>query len=664
MKKLILFLILLFITTTITTAISEDLIYDAEQIQTRLTIKSDLTILKTSSDYKVSLVVVNLSFLPKNTDNQKVQNIRYQPKPISTTKEVIYGWDNVGLGTYDFLLEAELENNINFKKISKKIGFPIQDLPEEYRKYTLQTENIDSEDLAIIKKASEIAAGQDDLYVVSFELVKWIKSNVRYDLNTLTAESTQKSSWVLINKYGVCDEITSLFIAMARSLGIPAKYVSGVAYTNWNNLNDWGPHAWAEVYFPGQGWVAFDITYGEFGYVDASHIVLKESLDSSESSTHYEWKGRNIDIDAQNLNIKVEQLGKKGTHEDNIKITVTSLKQETGFGSYNLVEAEIQNLGDYYVAEELALAKVDEVKVIGEERRQVLLKPGETKKTFWIIQLTEDLKPNYVYTIPLKVYTPRNKSAETILTAKYRNPNYDEAEIRQAMQQANEEESKTYSRQVIMDCSAKETVYFQQPMIITCKIKNSGNTMLEGLQVCVGSDCKMTELGITQEKEEIFTITPAIIGKQELTITAKSKDISKASYVDFEVLDRPGIQITEVDAPQKVYYAQEFSISFVINKSSYNSPKNILVSLWHNKLKQEWKMDSLNFSQEFIVKANSNNLINGENKFNIRIDYFDERGNKYTTQKDFVVVVEADKFMDKLKLFINKVEYFLQGLFQ
>jgi len=663
MKKIILLVLIAIITTTISTALNEDLIYSAEEIQTKLTINSNITLLKTDPNYKISTVEVNLSFIPQETENQQVISITYNPKPKIIDGQVVYSWEDIDLGTYSFGLEAELKNTINFKKIRQKISFPIQDLPSEYLIYTKQSEKIDSENPEIIKKASEIAAGQDDLYSVTFELVKWIKSNIRYDLNTFTAEATQKASWVLENKYGVCDEITTLFIAMARSLGIPARYISGMAYTNWNNMNDWGPHAWAEVYFPGQGWVAFDITYGEFGYVDASHIILKESLDSSESSTHYEWRGRNIDVDAKNLDIKVEQLSKQGNYEDNIKITVQLLKTEVGFGSYNLVQAEIENLADYYTAEELAIAKVEEVKVIGEERKQVLLKPKEKKKIQWIINVIEDLKPNYIYTLPIKVYNIRNNSAETEFTSMFNAKKYSEAEMTQAMQQTKEEETKTYSRQVSLNCTMPKEAELEKQTTISCNIKNSGNTPLENIQICLEQDCKTTDLGITQEQEITFTITPPKTGKQELTITAKNNYLSKASYLSYEALDKPAIKINGLDHPTKLDYGQQFKIAFVIDKTSYTNPKNVVITLEHNKARQEWRMEQLNNSQEFFIDANSKDLAGGDNNFNIKIEYADDKNNKYDAEQSFTITVEATRFLDKIKLWINKIEYFLQGLF-
>jgi transglutaminase-like putative cysteine protease len=95
-------------------------------------------------------------------------------------------------------------------------------------KYTSPSEKIDIND-DIKKQAEKLAAGEDDLYVVVFKLADWVNSNIAYNLSSATSEATLPSSWVLANKYGVCDELSNLFISMCRSLGIPARFVSGIA---------------------------------------------------------------------------------------------------------------------------------------------------------------------------------------------------------------------------------------------------------------------------------------------------------------------------------------------------------------------------------------------------------------------------------------------------
>jgi hypothetical protein len=79
---------------------------------------------------------------------------------------------------------------------------------------------------------------------------------------------------VLRTRVGDCNEHTALFVAMARSLGIPARVAVGLVYLH----GAFYYHAWAEVYLagptPDQGlWLPADPTLNEFP-ADATHIRL------------------------------------------------------------------------------------------------------------------------------------------------------------------------------------------------------------------------------------------------------------------------------------------------------------------------------------------------------------------------------------------------------
>jgi transglutaminase-like putative cysteine protease len=60
---------------------------------------------------------------------------------------------------------------------------------------------------------------------------------------------------------GVCQDFAHLFIATARSAGIPSRYVSGYVYTGAGELVVGASHAWAEAWVPDQGWAAYDPTH-------------------------------------------------------------------------------------------------------------------------------------------------------------------------------------------------------------------------------------------------------------------------------------------------------------------------------------------------------------------------------------------------------------------
>ncbi|MBP7694158.1 MAG: transglutaminase family protein [Anaerolineales bacterium] len=57
---------------------------------------------------------------------------------------------------------------------------------------------------------------------------------------------------------GVCQDFAHILLAVYRSLGLPARYVSGYLY---NHGRDAASHAWVDVYLPGQGWLSLDPTH-------------------------------------------------------------------------------------------------------------------------------------------------------------------------------------------------------------------------------------------------------------------------------------------------------------------------------------------------------------------------------------------------------------------
>ena len=238
-------------------------IHNTKQIDVNININSGLEIIPEKSDYVIEKVETQLSIFPREYDNQKVLNLNINPEANIINDSLSFYWDDVEQNKFEFAISGELRVEESLTKVKKRVVFPIQNLDEELIRYTTSQEKINSDDENIISLASSLAEGENDLFVVVFNIARWVEKNIKYDLNTLTEKLSQKASWVLDNKYGVCDELTSLFIAMLRGLGIPAKYISGFAYTDWNDLNDFGSHAWAEVYFPGYGWVSFDLTCGD-----------------------------------------------------------------------------------------------------------------------------------------------------------------------------------------------------------------------------------------------------------------------------------------------------------------------------------------------------------------------------------------------------------------
>ncbi len=65
---------------------------------------------------------------------------------------------------------------------------------------------------------------------------------------------------VLALRAGVCQDFAHLFIAVARAMGVPARYVSGYIHLAGDRAATTASHAWAEGWVPGRGWVGYDAT--------------------------------------------------------------------------------------------------------------------------------------------------------------------------------------------------------------------------------------------------------------------------------------------------------------------------------------------------------------------------------------------------------------------
>ncbi len=61
---------------------------------------------------------------------------------------------------------------------------------------------------------------------------------------------------------GVCQDFAHAFIACARALEIPARYVSGYLRRDDSSSGQVASHAWAEAHVDGLGWVGFDPVHG------------------------------------------------------------------------------------------------------------------------------------------------------------------------------------------------------------------------------------------------------------------------------------------------------------------------------------------------------------------------------------------------------------------
>lgn len=122
--------------------------------------------------------------------------------------------------------------------------------------------------------AARTAAGDDSLKLLH-DLLAGLHRDVTFDPDPTHAATTAAEAFAL--KRGVCQDLTHIFIAGARSIGIPARYISGHFHRDDGVLEQDAGHAWAEAFVPNLGWVAFDAANGICA-TDA-HIRIAAGLD-------------------------------------------------------------------------------------------------------------------------------------------------------------------------------------------------------------------------------------------------------------------------------------------------------------------------------------------------------------------------------------------------
>ena len=91
------------------------------------------------------------------------------------------------------------------------------------------------------------------------ELSAHILSTVEYRTGATGVDTNAEQA--ITAGAGVCQDHAHIFVAAARSMGYPARYVSGYLMMD-DRVHQDASHAWAEVHVEALGWVGFDISNG------------------------------------------------------------------------------------------------------------------------------------------------------------------------------------------------------------------------------------------------------------------------------------------------------------------------------------------------------------------------------------------------------------------
>ncbi len=128
----------------------------------------------------------------------------------------------------------------------------------------------------------DIRDGCDDVFQTAEAVMRHIYRAWTYAPSTTSAATHMNE--VMKSRRGVCQDFSHVMIGICRSLGIPARYVSGYLY-NGPGAHLRGAeasHAWCEVYVPGRGWFGLDPTNDTLA--DERHIKIATGRDYHDAA--------------------------------------------------------------------------------------------------------------------------------------------------------------------------------------------------------------------------------------------------------------------------------------------------------------------------------------------------------------------------------------------
>ena len=635
--KLFLFVVLsMLITSLLVTSFAlATNVNDYDQLTLQETITGGASIQKISDSFRIDLFSIDLLLYPRTSNNLQIVNEEYFPtnlniENIEDVKRFI--WKKPSNNNLDFRYTTLLKSNVIPLNLKEKISYPLENVPLEYQEYLEFTGSIDTNS-ELSKRAKEFAASEDDLFMLEYKLARFVESHVKYDLNSNTRDSNKASTWVYENQVGACDEFTNLFISMNRAIGIPARFVSGVAYSD-SPLFDvkWGNHGWAEVYFPEHGWIPFDTTYKQYGSVDATHIAFRREVDGVKPSVTFKGRGLGYSFDSKDLKFNTEVVAMGNLVKDKTIQNIEIQETEVGFGSYNLAVVTVKNPYETYVVDTVQLAQTNDLEILGDLYQMVALEPLSQKKIYYLIKVKDDLKNNYQYEFPITIFTQSDIEITKSFFVNRKFQKYSQDYMEQFVRGIEEDEYLLY---FTMNCDFAADIYLEDNKSIECTLNlNEGFELKSNeIELCYENICQEYNIvnGITDFK---LNLNSAMLGVNTITVNSHHSNGDEKYFYTYTVYDETYFSIKDINMESRLEYIDKIPLVFFFRKESHSPANNVTIFLEHDNFQEKWQFEKLESDKEFNIVVAGNILTKGSNDIVIGASYFTNKGELVELRKN------------------------------
>jgi transglutaminase-like putative cysteine protease len=159
--------------------------------------------------------------------------------------------------------------------------------PADYAEY-LKPTSLGPTDGEVKKLSDSITKGKKTVLEKAKAIYNWTCENMYRDPETVGCGKGDVCE-LLKKPGGKCTDISSVYIALARAAGVPAREIFSVRLgkKSQEDITTW-QHCWAEFFLPGYGWVPVDPA-------DVRKAMLVEKLELKDAKTKeyrdYFWGG-------------------------------------------------------------------------------------------------------------------------------------------------------------------------------------------------------------------------------------------------------------------------------------------------------------------------------------------------------------------------------------
>ena len=204
---------------------------------------------------------------PQNDEYQKILSAKVNspfPAKIETASQ--YGnkmlhlvVKNPAVATIPLSMEFTVERKERVQKNFMEVKTPKGPAPDNLARW-LQSDRLVPLDQKIREMSLEITAGKKTDVEKARAIYDYVLANMKYDKSG-TGWGNGDIYWACDAKRGNCTDFHALFIGLARTAGIPAKFEIGFPLPADRQEGEIaGYHCWAEFWLSGYGWVPVDIS--------------------------------------------------------------------------------------------------------------------------------------------------------------------------------------------------------------------------------------------------------------------------------------------------------------------------------------------------------------------------------------------------------------------